>query len=545
KIILGGDVNATSMLWNGGTKLESSTTNRKRGEDLENFLLQHDLSVLNSSNHGPTYVGANKSSYIDATFCSDCLIPIISDWKVRDDLTNFSDHRFITFNFNSAKKLIHRESQKYDFLKLDKQAAKSTSFYKLPLLDWFSNMPNTSISCSDVDRVLDQVTTLLSETATKFTPLKPNTNAGPLLDRRPKRWWSKDLSALNTMKNRAQKKWKSNPSDKNLKRIYTRAKAAFKKRCNDAKAASFRDFISQDNIAWPIANKLRKLRRRIQYTSNIRKKDGSYTTDIADALTEFADCFFTEDLPSKDTPRQRKIRKKIDRWFEAHADSHHYLQEPFTLLEIEQAFQSLAPGKSADDNLITAELVKLSFAPLQLFWLKLLTSCYHLGYFPVALKIDLSILLPKPGKDDYSLPKAYRPIAILPIIGKILEFLILQRLIWWEQTTGIYNEYQSGFEQGSSHTEAVGRIANLVENAFRKGQVAILIRLDVEQAFPSAWHPAIFQTLIEGKCPTDVILLLRSFLTDRVSQLFFHGERYGVPLSASTVQGARVSPNLW
>ena len=143
------------------------------------------------------------------------------------------------------------------------------------------------------------------------------------------------------------------------------------------------------------------------------------------------------------------------------------------------------------------------------------------------------------------MPKAYKPIAILPIIGKILEFLILQRLIWWEQVTRIYDAYQSGFQQGSFRTEAVGQIANLVEDTFRKGHVAILIRLDVEQAFPLAWHPAIFKTLIEGKFPTDIIVLLRSFLTDRVSQFFFHGERYSVPLSASTVQGARMSPNLW
>ncbi|CAM9199334.1 unnamed protein product, partial [Heterosigma akashiwo] len=258
-----------------------------------------------------------------------------------------------------------------------------------------------------------------------------------------------------------------------------------------------------------------------------------------------AKTFFTKDIPAKDTAAQRKIRECIDTWFMEHSNLDETQTQPFSTLEVDHAFKSVPTGKSADDQLITSELVNLSFGPLRTFWLKFLHSCYQLAYFPTSLKIDLSILLPKPGKGDYSLPRSYRPIAILPIIGKILEFLILQRLIWWEQSSKIYNGYQFGFEQGKSHTGAVGSIVNHVEAAFKRDEVALLIRLDVEQAFPSAWHPAIFKTLVDGNCPEDLVLLLKSFLSDRVSELFFHGERHKVPLSASTVQGARLSPNLW
>jgi len=133
----------------------------------------------------------------------------------------------------------------------------------------------------------------------------------------------------------------------------------------------------------------------------------------------------------------------------------------------------------------------------------------------------------------------------LPIFGKILEYILLQRLIFWEQSSKVYGDVTFGFEQSKSHVEAVGAVVHRVEQAFSKGNVALLIKLDVSQAFPSAWHPAIFKTLIDNECPTDLIFLLKSFLSNRVSQMVFAGQRSSKALSASTVQGARLSPSLW
>ena len=109
----------------------------------------------------------------------------------------------------------------------------------------------------------------------------------------------------------------------------------------------------------------------------------------------------------------------------------------------------------------------------------------------------------------------------------------------------LYDGTAFGFTQDKSHTEAVNSIVHSVEKAFDKGKVAILVRLDVDQAFPSAWHPAILHTLITNNCPKDLILMLQSFLTDRVSELWFAGHTKPIKLSASTAQGARLSPNLW
>ena len=40
----------------------------------------------------------------------------------------------------------------------------------------------------------------------------------------------------------------------------------------------------------------------------------------------------------------------------------------------------------------------------------------------------MTIVLRKPGKDDYTIPKAYRPIALFNIIGKLMDSIIVKRI---------------------------------------------------------------------------------------------------------------------
>ncbi|CAM9823306.1 unnamed protein product, partial [Heterosigma akashiwo] len=54
--------------------------------------------------------------------------------------------------------------------------------------------------------------------------------------------------------------------------------------------------------------------------------------------------------------------------------------------------------------------------------------CLKIGYFSVLWKRVFLSVLPKPGKNDYSILKSYRPITLLPVLGKGFEKLLLERL---------------------------------------------------------------------------------------------------------------------
>ena len=57
--------------------------------------------------------------------------------------------------------------------------------------------------------------------------------------------------------------------------------------------------------------------------------------------------------------------------------------------------------------------------------LELIIELYNMmltiRYTPANLRTSKVIVIPKPGKDDYAIPKAYRPISLTPFLFKLLE----------------------------------------------------------------------------------------------------------------------------
>jgi hypothetical protein len=54
----------------------------------------------------------------------------------------------------------------------------------------------------------------------------------------------------------------------------------------------------------------------------------------------------------------------------------------------------------------------------------------------------MTILLKKPGKDNYSNPSAYRSIVLLNILGKILKTVIARRMRYIVKTHNLLSETQ-------------------------------------------------------------------------------------------------------
>jgi Reverse transcriptase (RNA-dependent DNA polymerase) len=77
----------------------------------------------------------------------------------------------------------------------------------------------------------------------------------------------------------------------------------------------------------------------------------------------------------------------------------------------------------------------------------------HLGVHPwTEAKV---VIIPKPGKSDYSTPKSYRPISLLECIGKVLEKIIAQRLSWDIDHFNLLGPSQFVSLPGGSNTRSV------------------------------------------------------------------------------------------
>ena len=125
------------------------------------------------------------------------------------------------------------------------------------------------------------------------------------------------------------------------------------------------------------------------------------------------------------------------------------------------------------------------------------------------------IPLTKPGKEGCGDPSKYRPISLLNTEGKILEKLLIQRIMHHAYTTEALNNNQYGFIAQKSTVDAVMDVRQHIETHLNRGGVAIIISLDIQEAFGLAWWPAILHRLRDIKCPRILYYLNQDYLAER------------------------------
>jgi len=60
--------------------------------------------------------------------------------------------------------------------------------------------------------------------------------------------------------------------------------------------------------------------------------------------------------------------------------------------------------------------------------IKIANTCIKVGYWPTHFKFLTTIIIPKPNKAMYNMPKLFRPIVLLNILSKLIEKVIGDRL---------------------------------------------------------------------------------------------------------------------
>jgi hypothetical protein len=144
--------------------------------------------------------------------------------------------------------------------------------------------------------------------------------------------------------------------------------------------------------------------------------------------------------------------------------------------------QKKAPGP----NGITNEIIKLIFKAIPKTLTLLYNECLKKGIFPDNWKIAKVIPITKPGKEGSEDPSKYRPISLLNTEGKVVEKLLIQRIMHHAYTTEALNRSQYGFTPQKGTVDAAMEVRQYIELHLTKGGSAIIISLDVQEAFGSA-----------------------------------------------------------
>jgi hypothetical protein len=118
---------------------------------------------------------------------------------------------------------------------------------------------------------------------------------------------------------------------------------------------------------------------------------------------------------------------------------------------VRRAAQNKAPGTDDIPNGILHQTLDLMLPSLH----KLFNTCLQLGYCPVHFRESITVVLRKLGKDDYTQPKSYRPIALLNTLGKALEAIVTVRLTYLADTYYLLPGRHAGSRKLASTDHAI------------------------------------------------------------------------------------------
>ncbi|TFY80336.1 hypothetical protein EWM64_g3674 [Hericium alpestre] len=119
---------------------------------------------------------------------------------------------------------------------------------------------------------------------------------------------------------------------------------------------------------------------------------------------------------------------------------------------------------------------------------RLFNACLRLGHWPKQFKESVTVVIPKPGKPDYSVLKAYCPIVLLSCMGKLMEKVLTKRFQFEATKHLLLHPSQFGGAMARSMEDAGELLVHHILALHAKGFVTSCLTMDIAQCFPSIQH---------------------------------------------------------
>ena len=195
---------------------------------------------------------------------------------------------------------------------------------------------------------------------------------------------------------------------------------------------------------------------------------------------------------------------------------------PITDRKIMTEISRLGSDKPPESDGIPNRILKCIGHLITLDLNRIFNSSLHLGYYPRHFQDLITIVLRKPARQeqkDYSLPKFYRPIALLNTISKILELVIARRISFLVEKYQLLPKLHIGGKKGRSTKKALHDIVEKIYTGWNKNQVASLLMLDISGAYNHVCKIRLLHNLRKRRINLKVVGLIKSFLSDRTTTM--------------------------
>ena len=144
----------------------------------------------------------------------------------------------------------------------------------------------------------------------------------------------------------------------------------------------------------------------------------------------------------------------------------------------------------------------------------------------------------KPGKEKSTEVTKFRPISLLNIGGKMLEKLIIHRIMHHLYSNDMMGDKQFGVTSQKITLDACLAAKEFVSDSLGEGMDVVLVSLDVQDAFDAAWWPCITNALKDFHCPKNLYNLTKSYFNERTGTLAFNNIQIEKQISRGCPHGS-------
>ena len=443
-----------------------------------------------------------------------------------------SDHDLVKWSINKHP-LPPRLTQTYSFRNI--KSIDLVRFQEDLTMSRLFSAPEETAS-----KFAEQIDTVTSEILDAHCPLQTRTKLASSSSHQDNRWLSPDAISANRERRRLERLWKSRGREDD--------RAEYRKACRRANKeiiASRRQHYTGKIQAAGSSPRRRwsAIRELLHSTQPVNVLPGGKR------LCETFASFFDQKINSIKAAIASKLAGNNSDALRAdgafNGEPLRDLQPP-TVEEVRKLISAM-PSKSSPIDSIPTSILKSCSDVFSLLITRLATLSFHEGSFPDSYKTASVTPLLKKKDSDRDDPANFRPISNLHTISKLLERLVLSRIMPHVENSPNFNRFQSAYRRGYSTESAILRMLNDVYCAADRKRRSMIVLLDLSAAFDTIDIDTLLRRLEHTFGITGSALLwMKTYLEDRTQFVRIGDDRSGsVHCRFGVPQGSVLGPALF